>query len=73
MRDGRIVSEVWLRDDIGRILRALAVSVASVPGQGIEAQAYRNGWLTALQAAGVALVDDRLDVATRTRPLLTGG
>ena len=76
MRNGRIVSEVWLRDDIMLVLRALEVAGASGPGgQGIEAQAYRQGWLAALQAVGMALVDDRLDLvtATCTRPLLTGG
>ena len=75
MRNGKIVSEVWLRDDIVPVLRALAVAGAGVPVQGIEAQAYRRGFLDALRAVGVALTDDRCDplVVTCTRPLLTGG
>jgi len=75
MRNGKIVSEVWLRDDIDLVLRALAVAVAGVPVQGIEAQAYRRGYLDALRAVCVALVGDRCDplVVTCTRPLLTRG
>lgn len=73
MRNGKIVSEVWLRDDIPPVLRALATPVINAPG--IDAN-YRSGFLDALQAVGVALTDDRFQVsamAVITPPLLREG
>lgn len=47
-------TEMWLTDDLGGILRGLALSADAMP-----ASEYRAGWLAALQAVAVSVGDER--------------
>jgi len=74
MRNGRIVSEVFLRDDIENMLKAVDranASLANYPLLTEEVAIYRAGFIDAMQAVaaafGISFVESRNEIQTWER------